>query len=59
MRGTITRRSLTFSCMGFGLSVCMTIVKAHKGSMKAENREEGGARVMFWLPKGMESENGN
>ena len=45
--------------MGIGLSVCMTIVKAHKGSMKAENREEGGARVMFWLPKGMESENGN
>ena len=45
--------------MGIGLSDCMTIVKAHKGSMKAENREEGGARVMFWLPKGMESENGN
>ena len=33
-----------------GLSVCMSIVKAHGGSMKAENREEGGARVSFWLP---------
>lgn len=37
--------------MGIGLSVCMTIVKAHKGSMRAENRKSGGARFMFWLPK--------
>ena len=37
--------------MGIGLSVCMTIVKAHKGSMKAENRKTGGARFVFWLPK--------
>lgn len=37
--------------MGIGLSVCMTIVKAHKGNMKAENRKTGGARVSFWLPK--------
>ena len=45
--------------MGIGLSVCRTIVRAHKGNMEAENREEGGARVMFWLPKGMEIENGD
>lgn len=37
--------------MGIGLSVCMSIVKAHKGGMKAENKKEGGARVIFWLPK--------
>ena len=37
--------------MGIGLSVCKTIVKAHKGNMKAENKEEGGARFTFWLPK--------
>ena len=37
--------------MGIGLSVCMSIVRAHKGNMKAENRKEGGARMMFWLPK--------
>lgn len=37
--------------MGIGLSVCKTIVKAHKGSMKAENKETGGARFTFWLPK--------
>lgn len=36
--------------MGIGLSVCMSIIKAHKGNMKAENRAEGGARVSFWLP---------
>lgn len=37
--------------MGIGLSVCKTIVKAHKGNMKAENKAEGGARFIFWLPK--------
>ena len=36
--------------MGIGLSVCKTIVQAHKGKMKAENREAGGARFIFWLP---------
>ncbi|MBE5971129.1 MAG: PAS domain-containing sensor histidine kinase [Lachnoclostridium sp.] len=37
--------------MGIGLSVCKTIVKAHKGDMKAENIENSGARFTFWLPK--------
>ncbi len=37
--------------MGIGLSVCNTIVKAHKGQMKAENKPSGGARFIFWLPK--------
>lgn len=36
--------------MGIGLSVCMSIVKAHKGNMSAENISAGGARVIFWLP---------
>lgn len=36
--------------MGIGLSVCMSIVKAHKGDMKAENKSDGGARIMFYLP---------
>ncbi len=44
--------------MGIGLSVCMSIVKAHKGDMRAENRETGGARVAFWLPMEEEKENG-
>lgn len=36
--------------MGIGLSVCMSIIRAHQGDMKAENRKEGGARLSFWLP---------
>ena len=35
--------------MGIGLSVCMSIIKAHKGNMWAENRNEGGARISFSL----------
>ena len=45
--------------MGIGLSVCMTIVRAHEGIMKAENRKEGRARVMFWLLKGEDTEYGD
>ena len=37
------------SNMGIGLSVCSTIVKAHSGEMKAENRPEGGAVFSFAL----------
>lgn len=36
--------------MGIGLSVCLSIIKAHKGSMKAENMNEGGAKMTFKLP---------
>lgn len=36
--------------MGIGLSVCSSIIKAHKGTMKAENKEEGGAKMTFTLP---------
>ncbi|MBR2950124.1 MAG: DUF4118 domain-containing protein [Lachnospiraceae bacterium] len=45
--------------MGIGLSVCMSIVKAHKGMMKAENRKEGGARFYFWIPAESAGEYGN
>ena len=37
--------------MGIGLSVCSTIIKAHKGNMTAENIKDSGARFTFWLPK--------
>ena len=40
--------------MGIGLSVCMSIVQAHGGTMKAENRAMGGACVSFALPMGEE-----
>ena len=36
--------------MGIGLSVCMSIIKAHKGNMTAENLNTGGAQFTFWLP---------
>lgn len=52
--GSDTRRN-----MGIGLSVCFSIVKAHKGDMKAENKKEGGARVMFSLPIKKEQSYGN
>ena len=40
--------------MGIGLSVCMSIVRAHGGTMKAKNRATGGACVSFVLPMGEE-----
>ena len=44
--------------MGIGLSVCYTIVKAHGGTMTAENLESGGACFRFYLPleEGINSE---
>jgi two-component system sensor histidine kinase KdpD len=36
--------------MGIGLSICMSIVKAHHGKMEAANREDGGAVFRFTLP---------
>ncbi|WP_077611338.1 sensor histidine kinase [Clostridium sp. Marseille-P2415] len=42
--------------MGIGLSICMTIIKAHNGTMEAYNRKEGGAVFQFSLPlEGSES----
>ena len=38
--------------MGIGLSVCMSILLAHKGMLIAENHGDGGAEFRFWLPMG-------
>lgn len=40
--------------MGIGLSTCQSIVKAHGGRFRADNRQEGGAVFRFELP--METE---
>ena len=44
--------------MGIGLSACMSIVKAHGGSMHAKNKPDGGACVYFALPMEEEMKNG-
>jgi len=36
--------------MGIGLSICMSIIKAHGGRMEAANKPEGGAVLRFTLP---------
>lgn len=36
--------------MGIGLSVCMSIVQAHGGTMSAKNQPAGGALLQFTLP---------
>ncbi|MGI1657352.1 MAG: sensor histidine kinase [Desulfitobacterium sp.] len=36
--------------MGIGLSICMSIIKAHHGTMEAANNETGGAVFQFTLP---------
>lgn len=36
--------------MGIGLSICMTIITAHNGTMEAHNCQEGGASFQFSLP---------
>lgn len=38
--------------MGIGLSTCMSIVRAHEGTMAAENMAQGGAKMSFMLPIG-------
>ncbi|MBR2942247.1 MAG: DUF4118 domain-containing protein [Clostridia bacterium] len=40
----------TTRSLGIGLSVCLSIVKAHGGEMSARNRAGGGACVTFTLP---------
>jgi C4-dicarboxylate-specific signal transduction histidine kinase len=41
--------------MGLGLAVCRTIIRAHGGTLWAENNAEGGASFHFVLPAGASS----
>jgi two-component system sensor histidine kinase KdpD len=36
--------------VGLGLAICRAIVEAHRGTIRGENREGGGARFVFTLP---------
>jgi len=36
--------------VGLGLAICEAIIEAHRGSIRAENREPCGARFVFTLP---------
>lgn len=50
------RSSDSLRGMGIGLSICMSIIKAHHGEMEAANKKAGGAVFRFTLPL-EESEN--
>jgi len=36
--------------MGIGLSICRTIIQAHKGIISGQNKKDGGAKFTFSLP---------
>lgn len=50
VRTSKSTRVDTTKDMGIGLSVCMSIITAHNGTMEAHNNIEGGASFIFKLP---------
>jgi len=52
-----TKSSDSSRGMGIGLSICMSIIKAHKGKLEAANKTDGGAIFRFALPLKEEESN--
>ncbi|NQV54575.1 MAG: HAMP domain-containing protein [Rhodospirillales bacterium] len=44
-------RSKDTGGIGLGLAIARSIVRGHGGDIEIENRNEGGARFILWLPK--------
>lgn len=53
-----TRSSDSSRGLGIGLSICMSIIKAHHGKMEATNKKDGGAVFWFSLPLEGSKDNG-
>ena len=51
---TPTQGADTKPGVGLGLSICQSIIEAHGGSIRAENRAGGGAQFIFTIPMGGE-----
>lgn len=51
---TRSRDTDTRNGVGLGLAICQSIIEAHGGSIRAENRSGGGAVFTFTLPMGKE-----
>lgn len=51
---TSRKEAATKKGIGLGLPICQSIVEAHGGRIRAENRDGGGAQFTFTLPMGDE-----
>ena len=53
------RRTIINGVWESELSVCKSIIDAHRGKVWAENKIDGGAKISFTLPLEEEEQNGD